>query len=171
MNTQQSPIVPTEQTIFIRPIEDWDRVLVAEILETEWGSPICISRGKHLDASTLPGFIAQTTREVRGIVTYHYTDHECEIVTLNSFQHDQRIGSSLVEHAEEAAQQLGAQRLWLITSNDNIEAIAFYQKQGFRISAIYPDAITEARNHKPEIPLIAENGIALRDEVELSKSL
>lgn len=32
--------------------------------------------------------------------------------------------------------------------------------------AIYPDAVTEAPTLKPQIPLVAENGIPIRDEVE-----
>jgi ribosomal protein S18 acetylase RimI-like enzyme len=171
MMAHQAPLSPIEQTIFIRPIEEWDRPLVQEILENEWGSQTLISRGRHLDASALPGFIAQTTTKIQGLVTYHLTDRECEIITLNSFRSGQRIGSSLIEYTEEVARKRGATRLWLITSNDNLEALAFYQKRGFHISAIHPDAITEARTQKPEIPLLAENGIPIRDEIELTKHL
>lgn len=171
MNLHQASLFAAEQTIFFRPIEEWDRPLIAEIMQKEWGSQIIISRGKTLDASILPGFIAQTTTKIQGLVTYHLSEKECEIVTLNSFQSGQRIGSSLIEYTEEIARKQGAQKLWLITSNDNLEALAFYQKRGFKISAIHPDAITEARTQKPEIPLIAENGIPIRDEIELTKLL
>lgn len=60
-------------------------------------------------------------------------------------------------------------RIWLITTNDNLNALGFYQKRGFRIKAVYPGAVDEARRIKPEIPLAASNGIPIRDEIELEK--
>lgn len=62
-------------------------------------------------------------------------------------------------------------RLWLITTNDNVGALVFYQKAGFRLVAVYPDAVNQARKLKPQIPLVAENGIPIRDEIELALDL
>jgi hypothetical protein len=55
----------------------------------------------------------------------------------------------------------------LITTNDNLHAIKFYEKQGFRIIAVHRGAVDRARVLKPSIPLVAENGIELHDELEL----
>ena len=57
-------------------------------------------------------------------------------------------------------------RIWLITTNDNINAIKFYQKCGFVFSAVYCDAIKNSRRIKPEIPLIGNFNIPIRDELE-----
>jgi hypothetical protein len=58
--------------------------------------------------------------------------------------------------------------LWLISTNDNLNALKFYQKRGFSLVKLYKNAVNETRKKiKPEIPLIGENGIPIRDEVEL----
>lgn len=62
-------------------------------------------------------------------------------------------------------------RLWLITTNDNMEALRFYQKRGFILSALYPNALEESRKLKPEIPEVGLEGIPLRDEIELEFKL
>jgi hypothetical protein len=56
-----------------------------------------------------------------------------------------------------------------VTTNDNLGALAFYQRLGFRLSALRPGAVDEARaTLKPEIPATGEEGLPLRDELELS---
>ncbi|HEX7715028.1 MAG TPA: GNAT family N-acetyltransferase, partial [Bacillota bacterium] len=59
------------------------------------------------------------------------------------------------------------QRLWLITTNDNLAAIRFYQLRGFVLVALHRDAIAQSRKLKPEIPLRGIDGIPIRDEIEL----
>ena len=61
--------------------------------------------------------------------------------------------------------------LFLITTNDNLNALGFYQKRGFEIVTIYRGAVNESRKRKPGIPLIGYNSIPLRDEIELEMSL
>lgn len=72
---------------------------------------------------------------------------------------------------EDKARAAGCNRVWLITSNDNVEALRFYQRRGYRITAVYPGAIDEARKIKPAIPLIGNHGIEIHDEIELAKEL
>jgi RimJ/RimL family protein N-acetyltransferase len=71
----------------------------------------------------------------------------------------------------ECAKEAGASRVWLITTNDNTDALRFYQKAGFRIVAVHQDAVALARRIKPEIPIMGENGIPIRDEIELELML
>ena len=58
------------------------------------------------------------------------------------------------------------QKIVLITTNDNINEIRFYQKRGFDMANLFRDAVTAARKKKSEIPLIGENSIPLRHEIE-----
>jgi DNA-3-methyladenine glycosylase I len=73
----------------------------------------------------------------------------------------------LLAAIRQLAQTNGCRRLWLITTNDNLPALRFYQKRGFHLVAVYPDAVTEARRLKPEIPVLGLEDIPLRDELEL----
>ena len=56
----------------------------------------------------------------------------------------------------------------LTTTNDNIDALRFYQRRGFRMSALRPGVIDRSRLHKPEIPRTGDYGIPLRDEIDLA---
>jgi len=70
-----------------------------------------------------------------------------------------------------AAAAAGCTRLWLVTTNDNVEALRFYQKQGFRLVALYPNALEASRRLEPDLPLVGRHGIPLRDEIELEMRL
>jgi len=77
----------------------------------------------------------------------------------------------LVAAVKRAAQETGCRRLWLITTNDNLDALRLYQRRGFTLAAVHPNAAAEARRLKPEIPLIGEYGIPIRDELELEMEI
>jgi len=62
-------------------------------------------------------------------------------------------------------------RVWLVTTNDNLAALRFYQRRNFNLVKIYPNAIRFVRKLKPGIPLIGNDGIPLRDEIELERKL
>lgn len=57
----------------------------------------------------------------------------------------------------------------LITTNDNINAIRFYQKRGFDMAHLFHNALDVSRKLKPEIPLIGENSIPLQHEIEFER--
>ena len=79
---------------------------------------------------------------------------------------------ALVEKIAQKATELGCRRLWLITTNDNVNALRFYQRRGFRLAAVHPGAVDRARTTmKPEIPFVGDYGIPLRDELELEMQL
>ena len=69
--------------------------------------------------------------------------------------------------AIEKARRLNLRRLWLTTTNDNLRAMGFYQRLGFRIVAVNCGAVDRARKLKPEIPEVGQNGISLHDEIVL----
>lgn len=82
------------------------------------------------------------------------------------------VGSALLGAVEELARRRGCKRLWLVTTNDNTHALAFYQRRGFSLAALHRDAVTEARKTlKPFIPLVGEGDLPIRDELELEKRL
>ena len=130
-----------------------------------------ISRGKIHDASKLPGFVALSDNESVGLVTYRIDGKNCELVTLDSWKQNFGIGTSLIDAVKREALKAGCSRLWLITTNDNLHALGFYQKRGFHLAAIYPNALDESRKVKPTIPETGMHGIPLRDEIELEIQL
>jgi GNAT superfamily N-acetyltransferase len=149
-----------------------DKPAITEILKDAWVSTISVSKGKAHDASELPGFMAVQDDEIIGLITYNIKDNECEIVTLNSLFEGIGVGTVLVKAVKQTAIKAGCARLWLITTNNNTDALRFYQIRGFLLVAVYRNAVTEARKKiKPEIPLNGLESIPVRDEIELEMML
>ncbi|RMG85889.1 MAG: GNAT family N-acetyltransferase [Chloroflexi bacterium] len=161
----------TETDYEIRALTPQDRAWVASWLDKHWGSTAIVTRGQSYYAHLLPGFVAEKDGEHIGLVTYRIDGPSCELMTLDSLQPGQGIGSALIEAVKEAAKEAGCKRLWLITTNDNLEALRFYQKRGFELVAVHRNAIAEARRLKPQIPLVGKEGIPIRDEIELEVKL
>ena len=151
----------------VHPLRDDDRPWVAELLGREWGATRIVTRGRLFHADRLPGFVGLRDGQPCGLVTYRLEDDDCEIISLNSLVERSGVGSALIAAVREAALVAGCRRLWLITTNDNLAALRFYQLRGFRLVAVYPNALEASRRLKPEIPLVGHDGIPLRDEIEL----
>lgn len=126
-----------------------------------------VSRGRLHEVGESPGFVAISDGKPVGLLTYRIENDECEIVLLDSGFEGKGIGSVLIAAAKEAAAEAGCSRLWLVTTNDNVDALRFYQKRGFVIAAVHTNALEQSRKLKPEIPLVGKHGIPLRDEIEL----
>lgn len=157
--------------IEIHPATDADRAWISDLLARWWGSPQIVTRGRVHDALALPGFVACCDGARAGLATYEIAGGQCELVSLNSTREGQGIGSALVEAVIAAARQVPCSRVWLITTNDNLPVLRFYQKRGFHLVAVHRDALELSRRLKPEIPLIGMEGIPLRDEIELELRL
>jgi GNAT superfamily N-acetyltransferase len=152
---------------FIQPIDDRRRQWANRLLVQRWGSTNVVSRGVLHQADRLPGFVALLEGSLVGLVTYHVSGEECEIVTLDSTFEGIGIGSALIQSVRQAAIEAGCRRLWLITTNDNLPALHFYQMRDFHLVAVYPNALERSRQLKPEIPMLGLDGTPLRDEIEL----
>jgi ribosomal protein S18 acetylase RimI-like enzyme len=155
----------------VRPIEGADRPWVVRFLQERWGSERMVAHGTVFWPADHPGYIALRGEVAVGLVTYRVVGVACEITVLDSGVPHSGIGTALVRAVKEVAHHMGCCRLWLITTNDNIDALRFYQRRGFVLTGLRPNAMHAARSLKPEIPLIGEYGIPLRDELELEMPL
>jgi ribosomal protein S18 acetylase RimI-like enzyme len=124
------------------------------------------------DCSALDGFaVVSGEDQIMGLLTYVVYKHECEVISLDSVFEGRGIDSALLREVERMAIQNKCDRVKLITTNDNLSALKFYQKRGFELVKIHKNAVQRAREIKPEIPLIGNDGIPLKDEIELEKVL
>ncbi len=73
--------------------------------------------------------------------------------------------------AEDEALKNNCKTIWLITTNDNLWAINFYQKLGYKLNKINYNAVEKSRELKPCIPLTGTNGIAIKDEWEFVRNI
>lgn len=145
---------------------------VIDFFKKHWGSSEMVISSGIYDCSKLDGFaVVNDKDDIIGLITYVIRGNECEIISLDSIEEGKGIGTSLVQEVEKIALEEKCRILKLVTTNDNLAALKFYQKRGFILSQIFPNAVENARKIKPEIPLIGYDGIPIRDEIELIKPL
>jgi ribosomal protein S18 acetylase RimI-like enzyme len=144
-----------------------DRDWIIEVLLENWASNIIVTRGMTYEADKLPGIIVEIIGIRVGLLTYKIKNSELEIITMNAIEKGKGIGSALLNEAEKVARKNGCKRIWLITTNDNIDALGFYQRRDFEIVSIHRYAIEESRKLKPQLPSVGKYGIPIRDEIEL----
>ena len=155
----------------IRRITQNDLPRVRKFWKDCWGDEFIVARGVVHRPELLEGFFAWDGTEIIGLITVAHSDEGCEIISLDSLREDQGVGTALVNEVVKSAKENDCKRVFLVTTNDNLRALSFYQKRGFEISAIYRGAVNESRKIKPSIPQIGMNGIPLRDEIELEMNL
>jgi ribosomal protein S18 acetylase RimI-like enzyme len=155
----------------IRPLTHADRDRVREFITLRWGAEIVVAHHVMYRPHELRGLIALRGDDLVGLVTLHNVGNACEIVTIDSTQPGAGIGTALIDATKTLARQAGCTRLWLITTNDNLNALRFYQKRGFVLVSVHRNAVIKSRQLKPEIPLTGNDGIPLRDEIELEMLL
>jgi ribosomal protein S18 acetylase RimI-like enzyme len=155
----------------VRPVEETDRDWVAETLARRWGSTDLVSRGRRHDGSGLAGMLAEIDGERLGLATYRVEGDEVEIVTMDALVEARGIGTALLKAVADRAGAEGCRRLWLVTTNDNLDALRFYQRRGLRLVAVHRGAVDQARQIKPQIPEVGGFGVAVHDEIELDLDL
>lgn len=123
-----------------------------------------IVHGETFRPEQLEGFVND---DWTGLVTYVVGAEGCEIISLDALKEGGGIGTALLQAVAREAERRGCDRLFLSTTNDNLHALGFYQRRGFELVGIRRGAVTEARKRKPRIPLIGDDDIPVRDEIEL----
>ena len=158
----------------LRAIEPRDKPVIERLLTQSWGAvtAYAVALGGLVDASTLPGWIAEQDGQVVGLLTYRVSGTTVDIVTIDAYRQGGSIGAQLIERLAVHAPALGAKRIRVATTNDNTDALRFYQMRGFRLTGVRTDAMTKARRkYKPQIPEIGQHGIPIRDEIDLELPL
>ena len=147
------------------------------MVDAEFGGRLQARRGELIDAFGDAGVVAQWQGRMLGLACWKRepTDRSVAEVTclvVDSSQRQRGIGRALLDAATAALHADGVHRVWLVTTNDNLVALRLYQRAGFRLTALVPGAIDEARRTlKPSIGEIGQHGIPIRDELELSREL
>jgi ribosomal protein S18 acetylase RimI-like enzyme len=146
---------------------DWLRRVVAEYCG---GDPVITPDGVYV-VRDLPGFVAEDEGTRVGLAQYRIAAGDCEIITLASLRSGRGIGRELVTAVRAVAERAGCRRLRVCTSNDNLNALGFYQKRGFALARVHRGAMERVRQVKPGVPLVGAGGIPLRDIIELELTL
>src|SRR5262249_38778979 len=137
-------------------------------LKDRWTSTTVVVHGEVIDPTQLEGLIATTAR---GLATYRRFDREAELVTLDADPVGVGTGTALIEALVAQLRPEECERLWVTTTNDNVLALRFYLRRGFRLIQVRLGAADAARRLKPSIPVLGEHDIAIHDELDLCREL
>lgn len=152
-------------------IELIDNSIVREIWQKSWTAKFIVSRRNIHYPEDVKGYAAYIKGNLCGLITFTVVEDSCEVVSINSFSEKIGIGTALIDKIIEEAKDLGCKRIWVITTNDNVDAIRFYQKRGFEMTALHKNEIDWIRKKKPEIPQLGNYGIPIKHEIELEMRL
>lgn len=156
----------------IAPRLPTDAAWIRETFVREWcGDTVGLSDGGVVYADDVPALVARRNGERVGLVAYLIVDQLCEIVALVARPIWQGTGTALIDAVETVARDEGCGRLEVATTNDNLDALRFYQRRDFRLIELLPRKMDEVRARKPEVPETGNFGIPLRDVLVLRKDL
>ena len=149
---------------------DWARKLIAD---HQGGDHRAARLGTLLDPLELEGVVAELDGRAVALLTVHESDRGLEVFSIHSEVPNVGAGTRLLETALRVAAASGAERLWLVTTNDNLDAIRWCLRRGMTVATVHADGVTRDRAAiKPHLPLTnPRNEIPIRDYVELELRL
>ncbi len=164
---------PAGRPAAVRPLAPSDRPWLRDVLDERWGGPAQAYGGELVDAAGATGLVAVDGDGAHlGFILHRPTRAGWEVILLDALTPGAGIGTALVEACAAAARAGGAAHLGVVTTNDNVDALRFYQRRGFRLVEVRPGAVDEARTRlKPAIPTFGLHGIPLRDELVLVRDI
>lgn len=146
-------------------LDDATRKAAHDLMRQQWGDRV-VSLGRLVDPFEVPACVALSDGDFAGVAAYLIDADELEVVALASTGAVSGVGRALMAEMVAVARRAGLRRVHLITTNDNLQAIGFYQIIGMTIARVGVNAMEEARKLKPEIPMVGNKGIPIRDEIE-----
>src|SRR5438093_12212201 len=155
--------------VLVREATDADRPAVRELFARDFGRTQIVAFGELMDLDQMPALVAVMTRDPAGALAYRLLGNALHIVALATDPMWQRsgVGGHLLAEAELIARRLKLKRLVVATTNDNLPALYFYQRRGYRLTDLVPNSVIE--HTQQEVAGFA--GIAVRDEIRLEKKL
>lgn len=151
----------------IQKINQANRKAIDAFILRQWFTMQMVVHGESIHLGIADGYYVCEEDEISGLITYRIIDDELEILSLDSIHERKGIGTALLNEVITKARSAGCSRIMLITTNDNLSALRFYQKRGFDMVRLYRNALDISRKIKPEIPLTGTDGIPLKHEIEL----
>jgi ribosomal protein S18 acetylase RimI-like enzyme len=131
-----------------------------------WSSTAVARRGELIEARDLAGYAALLGGRRTGLVLVDLRDGDLEVVAISTTRRRQGVGHALIKQCVEQARECECRRVWLITTNNNTTAIAFYQRVGMDLCVYYRHGVQASRRLKPAIPLRDSSGVPIDHELE-----
>ena len=155
--------------VLVREATDADRAAARELFEQDFGRTKIVAFGEVMDIDAMPALVAVMYTDPSGALAYRLLGDALHIVALATDPMWQRsgVGGYLVAEAELLARRLALSRLVVSTTNDNLPALYFYQRRGYRLTDLVPNNVI-AHTHEEQEGFA---GIPVRDEIRLEKRI
>lgn len=160
-----------EQELIFRQTDSNDSKLIKELMEKHWGGEPLVIRGEKYYPSSLDGILVLKNQQIIGFLFYEVRNKVCEIIVFEVFDKFKGTGTKMLDQLKEIAKSRDCEKLYLMTTNDSLDALRFYQRRGFYICGIHIDSVKGSRKIKPSISETGDYGIPLRDEIDLEFNL
>ncbi|HEX2383185.1 MAG TPA: GNAT family N-acetyltransferase [Acidimicrobiales bacterium] len=157
----------------VRALEQSDLAAASSLLDAELGGRQQARLGVLHDVLAVRGVGAWDADQLVGVATYDIDGERAELAAI-AVRSDRRlagVGSRLIAAVADATAGAGVRELWLVTTNDNLDALRLYQQRGFELTELHRGAVHQARGLKPAIPELGNYGIPIRDELVLTLPL
>ena len=153
----------------VKKASSQDRGEIKRLVQLFWGEQEQLTFDITFKVSELPAYVAKKEGKVVGFVSFAELHDDLTVVALGIIPEYQGVGVGrrLVASAEKEAKRLKKKRILVSTSNDNLPALAFYQRLGFQIYEVKPNAIAEKHGKV----LKGIGNLPVRDELRLQKTV
>ena len=121
----------------VRPVGQADLVAAEVLLDDLLAGRVQARLGEAHDVLALPTLGVWDHERLVGLATWSPAGDgdrsELAALAVAPDRQGRGVGGALVEAVAEAARASGAATLWLVTTNDNLDALRLYQRHGFRL--------------------------------------
>jgi len=159
--------MPHNEILKTRSYAPSDAQWLEELMSKDWGGLPLVIRGKKYYPPQLDGIIAENGEGVAGFLFFDVRENDCEIIVFEVFDKFKGTGTILLDKLKGIAKERRCSRIYLMTTNDNLDALRFYQKRGFHICGVHIDSVKISRKIKPAIGMVGDYDIPVRDEIDL----
>jgi ribosomal protein S18 acetylase RimI-like enzyme len=154
----------------VREAAPADRTPALDIFLREFGGRQLVADGRPVSLEDTDLLVAETEGGIAGALAWRRLTGALHIVAMATDPLWQRsgVGGSLLAEAELLARRLSLPVVRVTVSNDNIPALYFYQRRGYRLSAVVPDSLSSQPANRG---LLGFANIPIADEVQLAKTV
>lgn len=155
------------EQIIIRPKTNHDNKTLENFMTLNWGGEPLIVHGKKYFVKNLEGYLGFYQDECIAFLLFERQEIDWEIIVLEVMSKFSGIGTKLLNALFDEAKKNNCPQIHVMTTNDNLDALRFYQRRGFVLSDIFLNVVDYARTLKPTIPALGDYNIPIRDEIML----
>jgi ribosomal protein S18 acetylase RimI-like enzyme len=151
--------------VLVREATAQDHDRAQAILRRHFGHTAVVAFGQAVEIESASTLVAEAENDIGGVLAWRLLDDALHVIAVATEPMWQRsgIGGHLLAEAELLARRQGRPRVVVTIGNDNVPALYFYQRRGYRISGVAP---IDGGGHPAGF-----GGIPIVDELRLSKSL